>query len=55
MYQGDVRSNVPADTPSEYLVLALLVSFDSNVDDCVSRFKPLGDLYERNLPSPECV
>ena len=37
------------------LVLALFGSFDSDVDDCVFRFKPLGDLYERDLLSPECL
>ena len=37
------------------LVPVLFVSFDSDVDDCVSSFKPLGDLYERDLPSPECL
>ena len=80
------RSNVPADTPSEYfrraisipvldhllcelrsrfgkhqrrallgfsIVPSLFVSLES--DDHISRFKALSDLYESDLPSPECL
>ena len=80
------RSNVPADTPSEYycrtvtipvtdhllsemksrfgshqktarlglsLVPLLLVSLEP--DQCASRVEELADLYESDLPSPECL
>ena len=80
------RSNVPADTPSEYfrriisipvldhliselksrfsnhqrvallglsIVPSLFVSLES--DDHMSRFKTLSDLYQDDLPSPECL
>ena len=80
------RSNVPADTPSEYfrrtisipvlhhliselnsrfsnhqqvallglsIVPSLFGSLES--DDHMSRFKTLSDLYQDDLPSPECL
>jgi hypothetical protein len=35
------------------IVLSLFVSLES--DDHISRFKALSDLYESDLPSPECL